>query len=563
MKAQSNIFDAIVVGSGISGGWAAKELCEKGIRTLMLERGRNLRHVEDYDTTNTPPWKLDNIGRKTENDKVDYYIQSKVYAFNGGTRDLWVKDSEHPYTSAVDGPEYRWIRGYHLGGRSLMWARQCYRWSELDFEANLKDGIAVDWPVRYEEIAPWYTYVERFVGISGRKEGWPQLPDGSFLPPMEMTCVEEHLKSSIESNWKDRFMTIGRSANLTQTHMGRARCQHRNLCYRGCPFGAYFSTQSSTLPAAVATGKLTLKTDSIVESIIYDEENERASGVRVVDAVTGEVTEYFARIIFLNASTLNSTWILLNSANRRFPEGLANSSGLLGKCLMDHTYQAGAQGYFDDFEGKYHFGGRPNGIYIPRFRNIQEKHPDFLRGYGYQGGSSRVGWQRGSSMPGFGSAFIQELTRPGPWMMSLGGFGEVLPYEDNYVTLNHEKLDKHGMPTLTIHCKHRENERLMRDDYKIQAAEMLEASGARDIEIYDNGDHPGFGIHEMGTARMGRDPKTAVLNKWNQSHDIPNLFITDGSFMTSASCVNPSLTYMAFTARAVDYAVRELNRQNL
>ena len=561
--ADQNTYDAIVVGSGISGGWAAKELCEKGLKTLVLERGKKLDHVTDYTTANTPPWDFDHRGRATEEDKEDYYIQSTVYAFNEGTRHLWVKDKEHPYTSASDGPEYRWIRGYHVGGRSIMWGRQCYRWSNLDFEANAKDGIAVDWPVRYEEIAPWYSYVERFVGISGQKEGIPQLPDGEFLPPMEMSCIEKHVKGAIESKWPERRMTIGRVANLTQNHNGRAECQRRNLCYRGCPFGAYFASQSSTLPAAAATGNMTLLTHSVVESVLYDNETDRATGVRVIDAVTGESREYFAKIIFLNASTLNSAWLLLNSANDRFPNGLANSSGAVGRYLMDHTYRAGAGAVFEGYEDQYYFGGRPNGIYIPRFRNVTDKHPDFIRGYGYQGGGSRMGWSRGGGQAGFGEDFKEELTHPGPWTMRLGGFGEVLPYEDNYIELNHDKKDVNGLPTLTIHCTHRENERIMREDYKNQAAEMLEAAGGKDVGIYDGTDYPGFGIHEMGTARMGNDPKTSVVNKWNQCHDVPNLFITDGSFMASAGCVNPSITYMAFTARAVDHVVKELNRRNL
>ncbi len=560
---KQQMYDAIVVGSGITGGWAAKELCEKGLKTLVLERGRKLDHVGGYTTAATPPWEFPHRGRKTQEDLEQYPIQSNVYAFNEGTRHLWVKDTEHPYTSTADGPEYRWIRGYHEGGRSIMWGRQCYRWSDLDFEANMKDGHGVDWPIRYADIEPWYSYVEKFVGISGKKEGLAHLPDGEFLPPFEMNCVESHIKQAIESNYPDRMMTIGRVANLTVPHNGRGQCQRRNLCYRGCPYGAYFSSQSATLPAAEKTGNLTLKTNCAVESLVYDKENNRVSGVRFIDTETGKDEIIEAKIVFLCASTLNSTWILLNSANDRFPDGLANSSGALGKYLMDHQYRAGAAAQIEGFDDKYYFGGRPNGIYLPRFRNVTTPHPDFIRGYGYQGSASRPGPPGNTDQPGIGQDLKRSLQKPGPWSMRFIGFGEVLPYEDNYVSLNHDKLDVNGLPTLNIQCTHRENEAIMREDFKNQAAEMLETAGGKNVATYDDTDHPGFGIHEMGTARMGRDPKTSVLNKWNQAHDIPNLFVTDGSCMTSASCVNPSVTYMALTARAVDYAYSELNKLNL
>lgn len=557
-----NIYDAIVVGSGISGGWAAKELCEKGLKTLVLERGRELDHVKDYTTANTPPWEFAHRGKKTQEDKENYPIQSQVYAFNEGTRPLWINDKENPY-STPEGRPYNWIRGNHVGGRSIMWGRQVYRWGDLDFEANAKEGIAIDWPVRYKDIAPWYDYVEKHIGVSGQKEGLPQIPDGNFLPPMEMNCVEKHFKKEVELKWPDRRITIGRVANLTQDHNGRTKCQRRDLCYRGCPFGAYFSSQSSTLPAAAATGNMTLKPNSIVESVLYDKENDRASGVRVLDTVTGEVTEYKAKVIFLNASTLGTTQLLLNSANDRFSEGLANSSGALGKYLMDHHYVAGARCDFDGWEDEYYFGARPTRVYVPRFRNIHEKHPDFIRGYGFQGAAERSGWEKGSMQEGIGADFKESLTKPGPWKFSFTGFGETLPYETNMATLNKDKLDKYGLPTLMIDAVFRENENNMRKDYKHTAAEMLEAAGGKNIEEYDKGNIPGFGIHEMGTARMGHDPKTSVLNKWNQCHDIPNLFITDGSFMTSSACQNPSLTYMAFTARAVDYCVKELKKGNI
>ncbi len=559
---KTNEYDAIVVGSGISGGWAAKELCEKGLKTLMLERGKKLDHVIDYTNTNTPPWEFAHRDQPTQADKETYPIQSTVYAFKEATKHLWIKDLENPYT-VPEGQPFSWIRGDHVGGRSLMWGRQVYRLSDLDFEANAKDGHGVDWPVRYKEIAPWYDYVEKFIGVSGQKEGLSQLPDGQFLPPFDMNCVEQHVKKSMEAKWPDRNLTIGRVANITQDHNGRIKCQKRNLCFRGCPYGSYFSTQSSTWPAAVATGNLTLQPDSMVESVIYNKEKDRASGVRVIDANTLEVTEYNAKVIFLCASTLGTTQILLNSANERFSDGLANNSGQLGLNLMDHHYRVGAYGTIEGFEDKYYFGGRPNGIYIPRFRNVHDQHPDFIRGYGCQGGARREGWHSGNQRKGFGADFKDSLTKPGPWSFGMGGWGETLPDERNKVTLNRDKLDKFGLPALHIDAKFRENEYNMRKDIKSSAAEIIENAGGKNVREYEAEGIPGFCIHEMGTARMGHDPKTSVLNKWNQSHDIKNLFITDGSFMTSSACQNPSLTYMAFTARAVDHCVKEIKKGNI
>lgn len=557
-----NTYDAIVVGSGITGGFAAKELCEKGLKTLVLERGRQVEHVKDYPTTSTPTWDFKLRGRVSAEDEANYPVQSKVYAFNEATRHFWVNDLEHPYTTPEDQP-FSWIRGYHVGGRSIMWGRQCYRWSDLDFEANARDGHGVDWPIRYKDIAPWYSYVEKFVGISGQAEGLAHLPDGEFLPPMELNCVETRAKQGIEAKWPQRRLTIGRVANLTRAHNGRTSCQYRDLCFRGCPYGAYFSSQSATLPAARATGNMTLRPDSVVESILYDKETDRATGVRMIDANTGERTEYSARVVFLCASTLGSTWILLNSANDRFSDGLANSSGELGHNLMDHFYRIGATADFEGDADKYYDGQRPNGIYVPRFRNVWDQHPDFIRGYGYQGGASRGSWKRGMGEAGMGADFKNAVAKPGPWSMGLQGFGETLPYHENFVRLNPDKLDKHGLPTLFISAKFRENEAVMKIDAMNSAAEMLEAAGGKNVTTYDRQASIGHGIHEMGTARMGKDPKTSVLNEWNQCHDVPNVFVTDGACMTSASCVNPSITYMALTARAVDYAVKELNRQNL
>lgn len=553
-------YDAIVVGSGISGGWAAKELCEKGLKTIVLERGRNIEHPGGYPTAMTKPWEFPLRDKLTVKQQEDSYVQSRTYAFSESTKHLFVNDKENPYTEKK---RFDWIRGYHVGGRSLMWGRQCYRWSDLDFEANAKDGIAVDWPIRYKDIEPWYDYVESFAGISGQEEGLPHLPDGKFLPPMEMNCLEKHVSQRIRENWKDRIMTIGRVANLTVAHNGRGKCNYRNLCRRGCPFGAYFSSNSSTLPAAAKTGNMTLRPYSIVNSIIFDEKQNKAVGVRVIDSETNEWHEYYAKIIFLNASTLGSTFILMNTRSDRFPNGLGNSSDQLGRNLMDHHFRVGARGKYDGFEDQYYDGRRANGIYIPRYRNVTDSHPDYIRGFGIQGSGSREGWNRGNGEQGFGAEFKENLTRPGQWGMSLTCFGETLPYEENRVTLNEDVRDKWGQPTLTIDCDFKENEMKMRTDMADSAAEMLEAAGLKEVKTYDDGSFPGLGIHEMGTARMGKDPKTSVLNGFNQVHDAPNVFVTDGACMTSSACQNPSITYMALTARAVDFAVNELKKQNL
>ncbi|MEM7513920.1 MAG: GMC family oxidoreductase [Bacteroidota bacterium] len=558
----TNTYDAIVVGSGISGGWAAKELSEKGLKTIVLERGRNIEHVKDYPTAMSESWDYKHRYRPTKEDKEIYYIQSQTGQFNEASKHWWVRDVDSPYQTPEEKP-FTWIRGYHVGGRSIMWGRQSYRWSEMDFNANAKDGIGVPWPVSYDEIAPWYDYVEQFVGISGQNEGLAQLPDGQFLPPMEMTCVENHVKEKIAANFGGRVMTIGRVANLTVPHNGRGNCQYRNRCRRGCPYGGYFSSNSSTLPAAAATGNMTLRPNSIVHSIIYDENKDKAVGVRVIDRETNEAMEFFARIIFLNASTFGSVSILLNSTTNRYSEGLGNASGTLGHYVMDHHFQVGAGGTFDDFADEYYYGRRPNGIYIPRFRNIKDKHPDYIRGFGYQGGARRAGWNRGVGEKGFGADFKDSLSTPGPWSMGMTGFGECLPYYDNKISLNTEKTDKWGLPTLDVDVEFKENEMKMRKDMKESAAEMLEAAGARDIRMYERKPLPGMGIHEMGGAPMGNDPKTSMLNKHNQIHEVPNVFVTDGAFMNSAACQNPSLTYMAFTARAAEYAVSEMKKGNL
>ncbi|MCK5468630.1 MAG: GMC family oxidoreductase [Cyclobacteriaceae bacterium] len=558
---KDNTYDAIVIGSGITGGWAAKELTEKGLKTLVLERGRNVAHIKDYPTANLPPWKFQHRGFDTRATKDQYPVQCTNYAFNESTMHFYVNDRENPFSHPENKP-FRWIRGYQVGGKSLLWGRETYRFSDLDFEANLRDGAGVDWPIRYKDIAPWYDYVEKFVGISGSRENIAQLPDGQFLPPMEMNCVEQEVKINIEKHWSDRKLIMGRGAHLTKTHHGRGPCQHRNNCERGCPYGGYFSSNSATLPVAQTTGNLTMRPFSIVHSVIYDEKKDKATGVRVLDAETGNMQEFYARIIFMNASTLNTTWILLNSATPRFSDGLANSSGVLGHYLMDHHKNLGAEGTWEGYEDRMDFGYRPILLTIPRFRNVKEQHPDFIRGYQIYGSANREGWWR-QSEPGFGANYKKEISKPGPWKMNLSAYGECLPYYENKAEMNHEVKDRWGLPTLKISCVFKENEQAMRKDMLAQSVEMLEVAGLKDVTPVDGENIPGFSIHEMGTARMGRDPKTSVLNKHNQCHDIPNLFITDGAAMTSSACQNPSLTYMALTARACDYAVREMKKGNL
>jgi len=554
-------YDAIVIGSGIAGGWAAKELTEKGLKTIMLERGKDVKHVVDYPSATKKVWEFPHRGRLTNEMKATHPVQKRDYPYNEFTPDWWVNDLECPYTEVK---RFDWYRGFHVGGKSLMWGRQSYRLSDFDFEANAKDGIAIDWPIRYKDIAPWYDYVETFAGISGSLDGLPQLPDGKFLPPMNMNIVEKDVAARIKEKWEHRRMIIGRVANLTQEHNGRGSCQYRNLCARGCQFGAYFSTQSSTLPAAVATGNLTLRPFSIVNQILYDKDKKRAKGVLVIDAETMQTVEYEAKIIFVCGSTLGSTQLLLNSIEMGgLPDGLGNSSGQLGHNLMDHHFRCGAGGKVEGYEDKTVYGRRANGIYVPRYRNLFGDKRDYLRGFGYQGGANREDWRRDVAELSIGADFKEALCEPGQWSIGLGGFGEMLPYYDNKVTLDKTKKDKWGQYVLAIDCELKENEFKMRKDMMADAAEMLEAAGVKDVETNDRGSFPGMAIHEMGTARMGSDPKTSVLNRWNQMHDVPNVFVTDGSCMTSIACVNPSLTFMALTARAADHAVSELKKGNL
>ena len=556
-----NTYDAIVVGSGISGGWAAKELTEKGLKVLLLERGRNLVHVKDYVNASKGPWEFPHRGGRTQEMVENYPVLKRDYVLNEMNLDYWVREKDCPY---VETKPFDWYRGYQVGGRSLMWGRQSYRLSPMDFEANAKDGIAIDWPIRYNEIAPWYDHAERFAGISGNKDGLPQLPDGQFLPPMELNCVEKDVAARVKEHYKgQRLITIGRVANITVAHQGRTACQYRNKCWLGCPFGAYFSTQSSTLPAAMKTGNLTLRPFSIVTRVLYDKDKKRATGVEIVDAETNKTYQFNSKIVFLCASAFNSTWVLFNSATDVWPGGLGSSSGELGHNVMDHHFRCGAGGEVEGHEDKYYYGRRANGIYIPRFRNLGGEKRDYIRGFGYQGGANRQNWRRDVAEMSIGGEYKDALTEPGAWTMGMTAFGETLPYHENRISLATDKKDKWGLPVLAMDCEIKENETKMRKDMMEDAKEMLEVAGVKNVSTFDNGYTMGMGIHEMGTARMGKDPKTSVLNKNNQVWDAPNVFVTDGACMTSAACQNPSLTYMALTARAAAFAVNELKKQNL
>ncbi|MEP1490336.1 MAG: GMC family oxidoreductase [Algibacter sp.] len=559
-------YDAIVIGTGISGGWATKELCENGLKTLVLDRGRNVKHIEDYPTMHMDAWDFEHRGAQSEATQKNQPIQSKLWGgtlTGPATRHWFVDDLKHPYNETK---EYLWLRGYHVGGRSIMWGKQTYRWSEMDFEANKLDGHGVDWPIRYKDIAPWYDKVEEYIGVSGKNLGLEQLPDGKFSEPMELNCAEQDLQEHIEDKFEDgRLLTIGRVAHLTgnATHEGRSNCQYRNRCIRGCPFGGYFSSNSSTLPAAERTGNMHLRANSIAYEIVYDDKTKRATGVKIIDAVTKEKIFFKASIIFGCASTIATSSILLQSKSKRFPNGLGNDSGELGHNLMDHHYAVGASADIDGFEDQYYKGRRPNGFYIPRFRNLgndKTKAKDYVRGYGYQGGASRTNWKRSVAELSFGKELKDELLTPGPWRIGMTGFGECLPYHENKISLNYDKLDEWGLPTLDIDAEFKENEEKMREDMKNQAVAMLKAAGYKNVKGNNGKAIPGACIHEMGTARMGHDPKTSVLNKYNQIHTVPNVYVTDGACMTSSACQNPSLTYMALTARAVDHAVKAFKK---
>ena len=557
-------FDAIVIGSGMSGGWAAKELTGKGLKTLVLERGRDVVHLKDYPTTNMMPWEFEHRGQVPEAIQEANPVVSRCYAFREDAMHFFVKDTEHPY---VQEKPFDWIRGYQVGGKSLLWARQTQRWSDFDFEGPARDGFAVDWPIRYKDIAPWYSYVEKFAGISGNKDGLAVLPDGEFLPPLELSCVENYFKDFVAKNYSDRHVIYARCAHLTepkQIHLdqGRGQCQNRNLCQRGCPFGGYFASNSTTIPWAQKTGNMVLRPFSVVHSIIYDEKKNKATGVRVIDSHTKEMTEYYARIIFVNAAALNTNLILLNSKSGRFPNGLGNDSGVLGKYFAFHNYRAHISGIYDGFKDTTTAGGRPTSAYIPRFRNVHLQETDFLRGYaaGFSGG--RYSFPKPE---GFGAALKESLAKkdPGPWRVGSHMMGETIPKVTNFVTLDPNKKDDWGIPQLDISVAYDDNDEKMVKDFMEQLSEMYSKAGFTEIKTSDSKQAPGLDIHEMGGVRMGRDPKTSMLNKWNQLHACPNVFITDGACMTSTSCQNPSLTYMAITARACDYAVSQMKKNEI
>ncbi|HEX3935279.1 MAG TPA: GMC family oxidoreductase [Puia sp.] len=556
-----NNYDVIVIGSGISGGWAAKELTERGLKTLMLERGPNYEHVKDYKTANLDPWQFPHRGEVTQEQRKERPYIARTWGAKEEVMDSWAKGIDCPYTEVKP---FNWWRAYRLGGRSTLWGRQSYRWSDHDFEANQRDSWAIDWPIRYKDLAPWYDHVEKFIGVSGSVEGLEQLPDGHFLPPYDMTCVEKDVSARLKEHYKGlRHMIIGRVANLTAPIPGRTQCQFRNRCWEGCPFGGYFSTQSSTLPAAVATGNLTVRPYSIVTRILYDKDKQKATGVEILDAETNKTYQFFSKIVFLNASALNSAWVLMNSATDVWPGGLGSSSGELGHNIMDHHYNVGAAGVMEGYEDKYYYGRRANGIYIVRFANLFGDKRDYLRGFGYQGSASREGWERDVAEMSIGKGLKETLTEPGGWTVGVTGFGETLPYHENKISLDKKVKDKWGLPVLSMDAEIKDNEHKMRKDMAGEAKAMLEAAGVTQVRTWDNGHHLGDGIHEMGSARMGREAKSSVLNEHNQVWDAKNVFVTDGACMTSAACQNPSLTYMALTARAVDFAVGELKKGNI
>ena len=558
-----NVYDAIVVGSGISGGWAAKELAEKGLKVLMLERGRNIEHIKDYVNAHNEAWNYPHRDLATQEMKELEPVIKRDYPLNESTYGMWESHQTSPY---VEKKRFDWYRGYHVGGRSLLWGRQSYRLNEADFMANAKEGVGVDWPIRYNDLAPWYDYVERFAGISGNRDGLDVLPDGQSQPPMPLNVVEKDLAKRLQKAFKGtRHIINGRSANMTEPkpEQNRVNCQYRNKCWLGCPFGGYFSTQSSTLPVAMATGNLTVRPFSIVTRVLYDKDKKRATGVEILDSENNQTYEFKSKIVFLNASALNSVWMLMNSATDVWDGGLGSSSGELGHNIMDHHFRVGASADIEGFEDKYYYGRRPSGFYIPRFRNWGDDKRDYLRGFGYQGSASRQGWNRNVAEMGIGADLKNILSEPGSWSIGMTAFGEMLPNHDNKVYLNKAQKDKWGLPVLEMDVEIKENELAMRKDMMNDAVEMFEKMGLKNVQGYDADYAPGMGIHEMGGARMGRDPKSSVLNAHNQVWDAPNVFVTDGAAMTSASCVNPSLTYMALTARAANFAVEELKKGNI
>ena len=560
---KANHFDAIVIGSGISGGWAAKECCEQGLKTLVLERGENVAHIKDYPTANLDTWQFIHRNRVPLDILKENPIASRCYAFREDAMHFFTKDSEQPY---IQEKPFDWIRGYQVGGKSLIWARQVQRWSDFDFEGPSRDGFATDWPIRYHDLAPWYSYVEKFIGVSGKKEGNPAMPDGEFLPPFELNAVEQAIQDKINSFYSDRQVISGRCAHITEPkpiHLaqGRTSCQARSLCSRGCPFGGYFSSNASTLPWAAKTGNLTLKSNSIVESIIYNDEKGKATGVRVVDRRTKEVIEYFAPVIFVNASALATNLILLNSRSKRFPNGLGNDNDILGKYIAFHNYMGTLSGEMEGFEDKYHYGRRPTQPIIPNFRNVVRQETSFLRGY-----ASFFSAYRSQGYPPadtLGASFKDSLLIPGGWNVSMMMQGETIPIAENHVRLSDTQIDSYGVPQLVTSIGYQENDYKILEDFLDQGAEMMEVSGVKNITKMRTNKNPGLDIHEMGGARMGNNPATSLVNKWNQLHACSNVFVTDGACMTSTGTQNPSLTYMALAARAVHHAIQERKKKNL
>jgi choline dehydrogenase-like flavoprotein len=564
-KSNGHTFDAIVIGSGISGGWAAKELCEHGLKTLILERGRNVVHLKDYPTATKNPWDFPHRGHEPLSVAKENPIVKRCYAFGESSAHFFVKDKEHPY---IQDKPFDWIRGYQVGGKSLLWARQTQRWSKYDFEGPARDGFAVDWPIRYDDMAPWYSYVEQFAGISGNHDGLDTLPDGEFLPPWEMNIVEKTMQQRIMNNYKDRHVIIGRCAHLTKPkaihlQQGRGQCQARSLCERGCPFGGYFSSNSSTIPWAAKTGNLTLRPDSVVHSIIYDEKKGKAVGVRVIDAHTKEATEYFAKIIFVNAAALNTNLILLNSTSSRFPNGLGNDNGLLGKYIAFHNYRGSLSASMEGYMDSYYYGRRPCAVMMPNFRNVHKQEMDFQRGYMTFYSATRPGWGHQTEGDQIGAAYKDATSEAGPWNVYMMMQGETIPKETNHVSLSDDQKDAWGIPLLKVSVDYDDNDMRLLKDFLTQGAEMLDKAGCKNISTHDSKQAPGLDIHEVGGVRMGKEPKTSLLNKWNQLHACQNVFVTDGACMTSTSTQNPSLTFMAITARAANHAAEELKKGNV
>ncbi len=562
-----NRFDVIVIGSGMSGGWAAKEFCEKGLKTLLLERGRDVQHIKDYPTTSMFPWEFKHRGQIPYEIAKDNPSITRCYAFKEDAMHFFVKDTEHPW---VQEKPFDWIKGYQVGGKSIMWARQTQRWSDFDFEGPARDGFAVDWPIRYKDLAPWYGYVEKFAGISGNKDGVDTLPDGEFLPAWQLNCVEEYFKKTVAANYKNRHVIYARCAHVTNPQpvhieQGRGQCQTRNICQRGCPFGGYFNANSTTIPWAIKTGNLTLRTHSVVHSIIYDEQKGKATGVRVIDANTKQAVEYFADVIFVNAGAINTNLILLNSTSERFPNGLGNDSGLLGKYFAFHNYRARITAKYDGMLDSKTEGGRPTSAYVPRFRNVYKQETDFLRGYATTFYANRFPVQNNENL--FGEELKNQLMQESPklnsWFVGSGMMGETIPKETNYVALDKDKKDEWGMPLVRFNVSYDDNDEKMIKDFFEQYTEMFSKAGFTDIKTSDSKQAPGLDIHEMGGVRMGKDPKTSLLNEWNQLHECKNVFVTDGACMTSTSTQNPSLTYMALTARAANHAVELLKKREL